>query len=190
MRPIISSAILLLAALPHISLAAPAASPSPANPVSSGGARSFDFIIGRWDVHNRRLLRRLQHANEWMEFEATNDGRLILGGAGNEDEFRSEHLPGFIGMSLRLFDVNTQRWSIYWVDNQTATLQAPVHGSFKGNVGVFEGEDEFEGKPIRVRFTWSGIDTPEPRWEQAFSADQGKTWETNWTMEWRRPHGH
>ena len=43
--------------------------------------------------------------------------------------------------------------------------------------------DAFEGRPITVRFTWSGIDTPEPRWEQAFSDDGGRTWETNWIMQ-------
>jgi hypothetical protein len=61
-----------------------------------------------------------------------------------------------------------------------------VLGSFDGDTGIFEGEDTFEGRPIRVRFVWSGVDTATPRWEQAFSADGGKTWETNWIMEFTR----
>jgi hypothetical protein len=54
---------------------------------------------------------------------------------------------------------------------------------------VFEGADTFEGRPIHVRFTWSGVTTPTVRWEQAFSEDGGKTWETNWIMEMRRDDG-
>ena len=50
-------------------------------------------------------------------------------------------------------------------------------------VGVFEGEDTFEGRPIRVRFTWTGVTTETPHWEQAFSEDGGETWETNWVMD-------
>jgi hypothetical protein len=55
-----------------------------------------------------------------------------------------------------------------------------VVGSFSGDVGVFECDDSFEGRPIRVRYTWSNVATPTPRWEQAFSEDGGTTWETNW----------
>ena len=56
-------------------------------------------------------------------------------------------------------------------------------GSFADGVGLFEGADTFQGRPILVRFAWSDVSTPEPRWEQAFSADGGRTWETNWIME-------
>ena len=62
-------------------------------------------------------------------------------------------------------------------------------GGFDGDTGIFEGEDTFEGRPIRVRFTWSRVDTPTPRWEQAFSDDGGRTWETNWVMEFTPAEG-
>lgn len=150
------------------------------------GVRDFDFLYGFWHVRNRRLQKRLAGCNEWEEFDATSDCHPILGGAGNQDEFLSPHRPGFVGMSLRLLDPVTQQWSIYWVDNQSVELQPPVHGSFVDGIGIFEGEDTFAGKPIRVRFTWSGTHSATPRWEQAFSVDGGKTWETNWTMEFRR----
>jgi hypothetical protein len=37
-----------------------------------------------------------------------------------------------------------------------------------------------------VRFIWSGVTTTTPRWEQAFSEDDGETWETNWIMDFTR----
>ena len=110
--------------------------------------------------------------------------RPLLDGLGNEDEFRTDHAGGFVGMSFRFFDPERKRWSIYWADSRRpGELDPPVFGTFSGDVGVFEGEDIHRGRPILVRFTWSGVTTPTPRWEQAFSDDGGRAWETNWVME-------
>ena len=153
-------------------------------------ARDFDFWFGTWSVHNRRLVERLAGSDEWEEFAATVVARPLLDGAGNEDEFRTEHAGGFIGMSFRFFDPERERWSIYWADSRRpGELDPPVFGGFSGDVGVFEGEDIFRGRPILVRFTWSGVTTPTPRWEQAFSDDGGRTWETNWIMDFARTGG-
>ena len=81
-----------------------------------------------------------------------------------------------IGMSFRFFDAESRQWSIYWADSRRCgVLDPPVFGSFEDGIGIFEGEDTFEGRPILVRFTWSRVATPTPRWEQAFSADGGET---------------
>ena len=151
------------------------------------GARDFNFWMGSWNVRNRYLRERLQGSEDWIEFDARVVARPLLDGLGNEDEFRTDHEGGFIGMSFRFFDPTTKKWSIYWADTRrSGLLDPPVIGSFDGDEGVFEGADSFDGKPILVRFTWSGVTTPTPRWEQAFSADGGGTWETNWVMEFTR----
>jgi hypothetical protein len=153
-------------------------------------ASDFDFWFGTWNVHNRRLVERLAGSDEWEEFAATVVARPLLDGVGNEDEFRTDHAGGFIGMSFRFFDPERGRWSIYWADSRRpGELDPPVFGGFSGDVGVFEGEDIFRGRPILVRFTWSGASTPTPRWEQAFSDDGGRTWETNWIMDFARAGG-
>jgi hypothetical protein len=147
-------------------------------------AQDFDFFMGRWKVQNRRLRRRLAGSDEWEEFEATSVAHQILGGLGNEDEFRTDHDGGFTGMSFRFFDPTRRRWSIYWADSRRpGELDPPVFGTFTGDIGLFEGDDMFEGRPILVRFIWSGTRTRAPRWEQAFSPDDGETWETNWIMD-------
>jgi hypothetical protein len=154
---------------------------------ATGTASDFDFFMGSWDVHNRCLRKRLAGSDEWDEFEATSAARPLLDGLGNEDEFRTDYCGGFIGMSLRFFDPETQLWSIYWTDTRRCgQLDPPVFGSFAGDTGVFLGEDTFEGRPILVRFLWSGVTTTTPRWEQAFSDDDGESWETNWVMEFTR----
>ena len=148
------------------------------------GARDFDFWMGRWNVRNRRLRERLAASEDWEEFDATAAARPLPGVLGNEDLFCTDHDGGLVGMSFRFCDPESGRWSIYWADSRRpGTLDPPVFGSFSGDTGVFEGEDTFEGRPILVRFTWSGVTTPTPRWEQAFSDDGGRTWETNWVME-------
>ena len=150
------------------------------------GSHDFDFQTGCWRIRNERLKTRLQGCTEWETFEASQEARLLPGGLGNIDDFVTDHWPGFVGMSLRLYNRRTGRWSIYWASNQIEGLEPPVVGSFENGVGVFEGRQELEGRPILVRFTWSDITRNGARWEQAFSPDDGKTWEKNWVMTMTR----
>jgi hypothetical protein len=151
---------------------------------SQGTAHDFDFWMGSWHVRNRRLRERLSGSEEWDDFESRVAARPLPGGMGNEDVYCTDFDGGFIGMSFRFFDPETNTWSIYWADSRRpGLLDPPVLGSFDGDTGIFEGSDTFDGRPILVRFTWSGIRTPTPRWEQAFSDDDGETWETNWVMD-------
>ncbi len=89
-------------------------------------------------------------------------------------------------MSFRFFNPATQRWAIHWADSRRGVLDPPVVGAFVDGTGTFEGADTFEGRPILVRFVWSRTRTETPRWEQAFSEDGGKSWETNWVMDFAR----
>ena len=150
-------------------------------------ASDFDFFMGSWKVRNRYLDERLRGSDDWEEFEATSEARPLPGVLGNEDEFRTEALGGFVGMSFRFFDPVANRWSIYWADSRRpGVLDPPVFGAFANGSGVFEGTDVLAGKPILVRFTWTDVDTGAPRWEQAFSGDGGESWESNWVMEFTR----
>jgi len=145
----------------------------------------FDFYMGKWRVHHRRLKERLAGSDEWQEFEGTSEAWPLLGGAGNVDDNVLE-LPAGIyrAVSLRSFDPETEQWSIWWLDGRNpGRLDPPVVGGFKDGVGTFQGDDTFNGKPIIVRFIWSNITPTSTRWEQAFSPDGGKTWEVNWIME-------
>jgi len=150
------------------------------------GARDFDFWMGTWKIRNRRLRERLKGSNEWDEFEARGIARQLPAGLGNEDEFHTDYDGGFVGMSFRFFNRATKQWAIHWVNSRQGVLEPPVLGSFSGDIGIFRGTDTFEGRPIDVRYTWSRVTTEAPHWEQAFSEDGGKTWETNWIMDMER----
>ncbi|MEP6901286.1 MAG: hypothetical protein ABJA66_06020 [Actinomycetota bacterium] len=143
----------------------------------------FDFLIGKWLVHNKKLNKRLANCDDWTEFEAFGECRKILSGFGNTDSFKTEFdgVP-FEGMTLRLFNPQTKLWSIYWADNQKVVLDVPQIGSFENGIGEFYACDVFEGKPIVVKFKWDATNSEMPIWSQAFSEDNGKTWEWNWYM--------
>jgi hypothetical protein len=152
-----------------------------------GTMSDFDFWMGSWTAHNRRLRERFAGCDEWDEFTATIDARPVLGGMGNVEEFRTDYAGGYVGLAMRFFDPETRLWSIYWADSRsTGLLEPPVIGGFAGDVGVFDGPDTFAGRPILVRYTWSGVTTPTPRWEQALSDDDGHTWETNFMSDFTR----
>ena len=143
----------------------------------------FDFFIGKWRIKNRKLKKRLADCNQWIEFEATQTDYKALIGLANIDHFYATiNGKPFEGMTMRLFDPKTKLWSIYWADSNNGKLDKPVTGSFEKNIGQFYCRDIFEGKEIIMRFQWDKTDRDNPVWSQAFSADDGQSWEWNWFM--------
>lgn len=151
------------------------------------GRADFDFLIGKWKSHQRLLRERLKGSHEWEEFEGTHVIRKVLGGLGNMNEDTLERASGtVVGMTLRFFDPKSQQWSIYWADNVHGFQLPPTIGGFKDGRGEFYDHEVFAGKSIFCRFIWSEITPTSCRWEQAFSADGGRTWETNWIADFVR----
>lgn len=152
-----------------------------ASPASSN--RDFDFFEGEWNIRNKKLKTKLNGCTEWFEFHSTQKMYRILNGNGNIDNFLAT-LDGepFEGMSLRLFNPLTRLWSIYWADSNRGELNPPVKGSFENGMAHFFTADTFEGHPVLVVFRWDVRDKLNPVWSQAFSADNGATWEWNWYM--------
>lgn len=152
------------------------------------GRHDFDFFVGKWKIHNRRLKERLKGCTEWEEFEGECDDRTTLNGLGNVDTGIFYRNGGVLhGMTVRLFEPKSQEWRLYWADSVAAQrLELPMVGKFKDGVGEFYCHEPFEGRMVYTRFIWSGITATTCHWEQAFSEDGGRTWETNWTMDSER----
>lgn len=154
----------------------------------AGSSGEFDFAFGSWRVRHRRLKERLAGCTDWEEFPGTSETRPVLGGSGNIED----NLIGFPGgayraVAIRAFDPAAGTWAIWWLSAERPHhLDVPVVGRFEGGVGTFLARDSLRGMPITVRFLWLRTDARRPRWEQAFSADGGASWETNWTMEFER----
>lgn len=158
---------------------------APASP--RDGQAAFDFLFGTWTIRNRRLSQCLVGSTSWYEFAATATTRPIWGGAANVEEWDGTAPSGRIqGAALRLYNPATRQWSISWASRSQAAIDPPVVGSFHGGRGEFFARNTYQGRPIRERVIWTVIDRDACRWEQAFSADDGTTWETNWIMEFAR----
>lgn len=162
--------------------------PDPQAPAAHGSVHDFDFLIGHWSVHNRRLKQRLAGSRDWIGFEADDSFSALPGGLGTEEHYTTEFWKGFTALGLHLYDPQRRIWTLYWADNRNApgTMQTLARGAFTGDVGVFCAPDTFNGKPILVRILWQRVDRGHARWEQAFSTDHGASWETNWTMDFTR----
>jgi hypothetical protein len=154
----------------------------------SSAPTDFDFVIGNWFVKHRRLKERLANCTEWVEFDGEMSTQKILGGFGNiEDNILRLPEQDVRAIALRSYDRNTKNWSIWWLDGRfPGQIDVPVVGKFIDGVGTFFANDTFQEIPIIVSFVWRQIGVDLLRWEQAFSADEGKSWETNWTMDFHR----
>lgn len=156
--------------------------------MSTSTPQDFDFFIGHWQVQHRRLKERLLGCDEWEHFEGTSHLWTLMGGLTNIDDNVLQLPSGpYRAASLRTFDPTTRQWSIWWIDGRNPQhLDPPVVGGFANGIGEFFSDDELRGQPIRVRYRWSDITPNTARWQQAFSADGGQTWETNWVMDFTR----
>ncbi len=153
-------------------------------PSATSSQNDFDFLVGKWKVLNRKLKVRLNHGNEWDEFESVLHMRKALNGMGNVENYYAsfDGIP-FEGLAVRLFNSETRLWTIYWMDTNGMRMdQHPVTGSFEKRVGKFYAHDTFDGKEILVIYQWDATNPKQPIWSQAFSIDNGKTWEWNWEM--------
>lgn len=148
----------------------------------------FDYFLGDWKVRHRRLAQRLVGSNEWEEYEGATRCQAILGGIANfNDSITHRAGATYRSLGLRAFDVKTKAWTDWSLDGRNPT-QVTVDGvgQFANGVGTFFADDTFNGKPVRVRGTFTPVSTGSARWEQAYSPDGGRTWETNYVMLYTR----
>jgi hypothetical protein len=151
------------------------------------GRRDFDFLHGRWSVHNRRLRRPLSGSTEWMQFEGTSVVRPFWSGDGHLEEWEADAPSGRMrAVSLHLYDPNAGQWRLHWATRETGRVGVPTVGYFVDERGQFFGQEDFEDRAVLVRLIWQSRGPGACRFEQAFSDDGGRSWETNWVMDFTR----
>jgi hypothetical protein len=154
------------------------------------GQHDFDFAVGSWKFHLKRLKQRLAGSTEWVELDGAVVCRKVLDGRAEVEEMNVESADKHMhlqGLALRLYNPETRQWSIYWVNGADGVLeQNPMVGQFSYGRGEFYNQQIYQGRAIYARFVWSDVTTNTPHFEQAFSVDGGKTWETNWITDQTR----
>jgi len=145
------------------------------------GQHDFDFEMGEWKTHLKRLLHPLSGSSTWVEYDGITIGKKVWDGRANLIELTADGPAGhFEGLSLRLYNPDTHQWSLNFANSKNGTLAIPAIGEFKNGRGEFYNQDTFNGRSIFVRFIISGITLNSCHFEQSFSDDGGKTWEVNW----------
>ncbi len=182
-REIFAAVLICATAMPALG-AAPSASRPPANPAPAlrDGSHDFDWEIGRWTTVLRYLPEPLTGSNHWLDYRGTSDVRAVLGGRANLVELSVAGTAGRIeGASLRLYNPKARQWTLNFANIRNGQLTTPVHGAFDANGrGLFFGQDTLDGRAVLVRFVISDVTLNSARFEQAYSADAGATWEVNW----------
>lgn len=147
------------------------------------GQQDFDWELGTWATRVRVLRNPLSgEAPNWAEYRGTSLVRPLLAGRANAVELSVEGPAGRIeGVALRLYNPQTRQWNINYAGVRNGMLTAPIYGGFNGSArGTFYGQDMLEGRAILVRFVITRVSANEARFEQAYSADGGTSWEVNW----------
>ncbi len=145
------------------------------------GKHDFDFEIGKWKTHLKVLKNPLSGSKTWVEYNGTTDVVKVLGGRANLVELDVKGADGHIeALSMRLYNPKTGLWSLNFAGVNDGSFSIPTIGSFKDGKGIFYNHENYKGKTILVRFVISAITANSCHFEQAFSEDEGKTWEVNW----------
>ncbi len=190
MKNLLFTAIVLAAAPVAAATYQPAPDPRPSAvpaPALRDGSHDFDFEFGNWTARIARRLKPLTGSTEWVEYEGSSVVHPWWGGRANIGELKVAGPAGKIeGMSVRLYDPQARQWRIHWANSADGQLGEPMIGGFEGNRGLFYNYEMLGSRAILVRFIFSGVSPRSFRIEQAFSADGGKSWETNWISDFTK----
>lgn len=170
--------------------ARPAASAARAQTAATerDGQHDFDFNLGTWKTHIRRLQHPLTGSTTWTEMNGTVTVRKIWDGRAQLEEVEADGPNGhFEDLALFLYNPQSRQWNFTFANSKVGVLSQPSSvGEFKNGRGEFYDQEAFNGRTILVRIIWSDITADSHRFEQAFSDDGGKTWETNMTADLTR----
>ena len=154
---------------------------------SHDGSHDFDFNFGVWKTHITRLQHPLAGSRTWVEYDGTSDVSKIWNGKASLFELEATGPAGHIeGVGLRLYNPKSHQWSLNWASSRDGVIGKPMVGEFVHGQGQFYDQEDFQGRSILDRNGFSDIKPDSSRFEQAFSDDGGKNWETNWIMTFTR----
>ncbi len=143
--------------------------------------RQFEFWLGEWRVNNRAI----QPDGSWSDDGESRaritplfDRRLVIeqwdGNKGGRRVF---------GFSARAFDPWKKKWVLLlnWPGGGVPGF-GTLEGSFRHGRGEF-----FARSPRRwTRYSFSDTLPDSIRWDSSYSSDQGRSWSTDWIMEFSR----
>jgi hypothetical protein len=148
------------------------------------GQHDFDFEIGIWKTHLKRLAHPLTGSTTWVEYDGTSSIRKIWKGRANMVELEVDGPAGHIeALSLRLYNPESHQWSLNFSNSRGGTMATPSVGEFKNGRGEFIDQESLGPRMILVKFVIQQISPSVCHFEQSYSDDGGKSWELNWVAD-------
>ena len=171
----------ILTVVPLVFLALPLFAQTTSTPVltpcEASQQKQFDFWIGEWDLTwPGEKAREVGHG--------TNSIKRIMDGCVVQENFSGADTMHLRGMSLSTFDSRSGRWKQTWVDNEGGYLD--FVGEFKDGQMILQREAIRNGEKILQRMVWKNITVGEMDWSWEASRDEGKTWQVNWPIHYKR----
>jgi hypothetical protein len=138
-------------------------------------------------VELKRLTNPLSGNSKWIDWKGTGEVAPVWNGHASIAEFELDGATGHLqGVGLRLYNTEAKQWTISWANSRDGVMGVPIVGEFKNGRGDFMDVEEFNGRQIFVCNEFSKITPDSCYFEQAFSGDNGRTWEANWLMTFKR----
>ena len=151
---------------------------SPQSRAVRDGQHDFDFNVGIWKTHIKRLQHPLTGSTTWVELNGTVTVRKVWDGRALIEEIEADGPTGhFEGLTLFLYNPQSHQWSQNFASSHDGVLTQPTIGEFKDGRGELYNQESFNGRAILVRGVWSDIQADSHRFEESRSDDGGKTWE-------------
>jgi hypothetical protein len=147
----------------------------------------FDFEFGKWNAHLRLLPQRFVGSHAWVDYYGTLVVHPLWNGKANISELEVRNAKSRIeGGALHLYRPDERRWYIAFASSDSGVLGVPCVGRFENGRGIFYDHERYKGRPVTVRFVFSNVTAHRFDFDQAFSQDNGKTWETNLIIKYTR----
>jgi hypothetical protein len=176
-----SVAVLPLLACASLSYAQVGASQPPASsPPLRDGQHDFDFNIGVWHTHIKRVLNPFDSASQSIELEGTVTVRKVWDGRAQLEEIETDGPQGhWEGLTLFLYNPKGHQWSQSFVNSKVGIVSgSPNVGEFRDGRIMLIGHDTLNDRAILVRGTWSDIKPDSHQYVESYSSDGGTTWVT------------
>jgi hypothetical protein len=100
--------------------------PVSAAPALNGGVHDFDFALGAFHTHIRRLQDPLTGSSTWLTYDGTKTDVPILGDTGSLEQIEADGPSHLELMTLRLYNAHAHQWSLNFSDSESGALGTPV----------------------------------------------------------------
>jgi hypothetical protein len=171
------AACVVLCSLAQLAWAAGSEPAPPEKSAQHDGQHDFDFNLGVWHTHIKRVTDPFSGSTQAIELDGTVTVRKVWDGRAFLEEIEADGPNGhWQGLTLFLYNPRAHQWSQLFANSRLGELSQPLVGEFRDGRAELYSQDTVNDRSILVRGVWSDIETNSHRYTESYSADGGRTW--------------